>query len=144
MEQAIRVMELEKPDRGIHLGDCAADAGILERQFPDVRIDCVLGNVDRMQAAPKFQTLQIEQTKVFLTHGHLFNVKYDRSLLELCAKATEYDANVVLFGHTHRALVDRRLCMDIMNPGTIGSGNRLSYGILTIDGKKVVCELRRL
>lgn len=143
-DEALNAVEKEMPDVVIHLGDGVTDLHRIERAHPELKTYGVSGNCDPSQAYPYYQNLKFEGVKVFITHGQKFNVKNDSSLLELCCKAMEYDADLILFGHTHRAHVDRKLCMDIMNPGTIGCGRDLSYGIVLIDGKTVKCELRRI
>ena len=143
-EEALNAVDREKPDIVIHLGDGVVDLHRIEREHPELKVFGVSGNCDPSQAYPYYQNLKFEEVKVFITHGQKFNVKNDASLFELCCKAMENDADLVLFGHTHHAFVDRKLCMDIMNPGTIGCGRDLSYGIVQIDGKKIKCELKHL
>ena len=142
IDEALNAVASEAPDMVFHLGDGATDIRRLERLYPEMPVYCVSGNCDASQAYPYYQNIKVEGVKIFATHGQKFNVKNDASLLELCSKAMEYDADVVLFGHTHHALIERKLCMDIMNPGTIGCGKELSYGVLTIGGRSVKCEIK--
>ena len=80
--------------------------------------------------------------RIFATHGHLFNVKYDPSLSELVREAK--DADVVLFGHTHSAHREKRDGMEILNPGSIGRGARPSYGVIMICDGEIQTEIRYL
>lgn len=141
-EHAASIIDSEKPDAVYHLGDGTSDVRLLERRFPALKILCVSGNMDASGADPTERLEKVENVKIFLAHGHTYNVKNDTMLHDLCARAMERDARVVLFGHTHHALLDRKLGMDIMNPGTIGCGEEHTYGVLTIDGKTAVCEVK--
>ena len=52
------------------------------------------------------------------------------------AEARKSGVDILLFGHTHRPLVDRRGRTLFLNPGSIGAPTRPSYGVVTIqDGQ---------
>ena len=42
-----------------------------------------------------------------------------------------------MFGHAHKPLVDRRGRTLFLNPGSIGTGLRPTYGILTVGGNRL-------
>ena len=142
-ENMIQAIEMEKPDIVIHLGDGAGDMSDVHIQFPELTTYGVAGNCDGVSAMPVYRQIKVEKRRIFATHGHLFDVK-NPSLMTLCTKAMEVDAHIVLFGHTHTMFSDRKLCMDIMNPGTIGVGTNISYGVLLIDGWDVKTELHMI
>lgn len=130
MEQ---VMELEKPDRVFHLGDCERDAKRLKKRYPDMVLDQVPGNCD-MSDNPHTKILLIGTKKIMMTHGHDFNVK--ASFLSLAMAAKEREVDVVLFGHTHRIFYENHNGLWMLNPGSIGEprgGNPASYGIIEVD-----------
>jgi len=54
------------------------------------------------------------------------------------------DAQILLFGHTHRPLVDYDGTLWVMNPGSVGRGNPCTYGIITISGGRVNCSTYRI
>ena len=60
----------------------------------------------------------------------------------VCA-AREQKAQVLLFGHTHRALTDYEEGLHIMNPGSL-SGWQASYGTLDITSQGIVTNLIKL
>ena len=92
--------------------------------------------------------------RIFLTHGDLYGVKY--GLDGIKKLAVDHNADIVLFGHTHRAYLstlpegtvlpyigktDRRLML--FNPGSIGSGPEYTYGVITvIDGQVLAAHGR--
>ncbi len=143
-ENMLRVMEQEKPDTVIFLGDGEEDLVPVKHRFPETVFHSVRGNCDYRSAAPLRLVLRVEGVKIFAAHGHEYNVKLDRSLTKLRYSALEAGASVVLFGHTHRALRDSFMGLEILNPGTVGYGARPSYGLLTVEGDQVTVELHRL
>ena len=52
-----------------------------------------------------------------LTHGHNYNVNY--GLMNLSYKAEEENAQIVLYGHTHRYNVDYINNIFFLNPGSV-------------------------
>ena len=58
--------------------------------------------------------------------------------------AKEMDAQILLFGHTHRPLVDYDGTLWVMNPGSVGRSNPCTYGIITISGGRVNCSTYRI
>ncbi len=96
--------------------------GDSELAYEDVHIkDCkrVRGNCDYDVNYPVEEVVDVEDKTVFMTHGHLFNVK--TTLTPLAMRAQEVGANIVLFGHSHvlgAELVDGTL---FLNPGSLKS-----------------------
>lgn len=115
----------------IHLGDFVADARWMLARTDGHPVYHVRGNCDPGDSGEVEQLLELEGVKVFLTHGHRYHVKsgYDAAI----AAARARDAQVLLFGHTHRPLLMEQEGLLIMNPGTLRSGE---YGILEIENGK--------
>ena len=143
-EDMALAVRAEKPDLVIHLGDGEGDLYRLEKEFPDLGIENVRGNCDWRSTALWTLRLTVAGKRIFAVHGHDHDVKRDPDLRKLKLAALEDDADIVLFGHTHCPCVCHELCMDIMNPGTIGTGSVHTYGVITIDGDSVKLELRRI
>lgn len=80
---------------------------------PDDKINYVKGNCDFK--GPKELELEVRGKKFYITHGDLYGVKtnYDR----LVYKAMELNADVVLFGHTHRPAHFEENGILFINPG---------------------------
>lgn len=77
----------------------------------------VRGNCDHDIDFPLERIEEIEGKRIFMTHGHLFNVK--SSLTAFSYRAREVQADIALFGHTHELgveLVDHIL---YVNPGSL-------------------------
>lgn len=135
VETMIQVVKQEDPNLIIHLGDCWDDALDLQSAVPNIPIEMVPGNCDFSRELPVRMPI-IEGFRVMICHGHTYNVKSSYLALEMAAR--EKEADVVLFGHTHRVFYEQHNGIAIMNPGSIGApgyGTPPSYGILTLDGK---------
>ncbi len=138
MLKAVRTL---RPDHIFHLGDCVRDTECLRREFPAIPLSCVCGNCDFTAAAPERAIVELNGVRVFLTHGHLYNVRW--SIDSLVYAAQEAEAKVCLFGHTHEALNVELGRVQVLNPGTAGQGHVLTWGVLKIfDNGGVACEVR--
>ena len=137
----IRAVQLEKPDLCFYLGDGENDLRLLRKRFPHLAVNAVRGNCDMFSTSPKALICAAGGLKIFLTHGHLYGVKHDPVLRELCEAALEADADVVLFGHTHEPFRDHTMGMHVLNPGSIGPTTRPSYGLIRVDGGSVETEV---
>ncbi|WP_431027418.1 metallophosphoesterase [Lysinibacillus sp. LZ02] len=117
-------------DAVVHCGDSELpyDHAYLEG------VERVRGNCDRTDDRfPNEKVFELGETTVFVTHGHLFNVK--SSILSLMYRAKEVGANICCFGHSH--LLGAEMVDDILfiNPGSLlkprGRAEK-SYVIVTI------------
>lgn len=77
----------------------------------------VTGNMDFDDGFPLTRTAQYPDLKVFMTHGHRFNVNWTLDVLIQAGR--DANADLVLFGHTHQLGVEQRDGMVILNPGSI-------------------------
>lgn len=142
VENMARCVELTEPDVILHLGDCQRDAETLHRQFPSLPMQSVPGNCDWGAVdAPEVLT-EYGGVRILMMHGHTRNVK--ASTLSAVYAAREMGAQVLLFGHTHRPLVDYDGSLWVMYPGSVGRGFPCTYGIVTITGCKIDCSTYRI
>ncbi len=81
------------------------------------RMKKVRGNCDSDKAFPNEAVFEIADVRVFVTHGHLFNVK--TSILSLSYRAKEANAQIVCFGHSH--ILGAEMIDDLLflNPGSL-------------------------
>ena len=134
VENMCRAVELERPRMVLHLGDGWRDADILAARYPDLPLEKVPGNCDFRSREPAVRLLLIGGKLVMICHGHTLGVKTDLGML--LREALERKADAVLFGHTHTPFVDIRNGVVMLNPGSIGSCGRPTYGTLTFrEGK---------
>ncbi len=117
----------------IHLGDGAREAEDAAERFPNYTFYIVRGNCDYVGLAPDSRFETIGGKKIFLTHGHRFNVKFGLYTYDCAAR--ERGADVALFGHTHQPFEDYHDGMYLFNPGSLRSG---SYGIMDVSPSGVI------
>jgi putative phosphoesterase len=95
----------------------------------------------------KTDSITLMGKRIFFTHGDLYGVKY--GLDGVKKLAIDYNADVVLFGHTHQPL-EKYVPTDeggfyLFNPGSIGGGyGGASYGIINITDKGILLSHGRL
>lgn len=136
-------IERENPDAVVHLGDHYDDGQRMAEEYPHIRFHLLPGNCDRYHCpmnTPQVLCYDVCGVRLFMTHGHLHNVKYDIGYL--LADAMEKEAAAVLFGHTHTPLCQQYPDLLVMNPGSCGSGG--SAGVIEVaDHKITACRLLR-
>ncbi len=104
-------------DMLIHLGDLEGD-----EEYIQALVDCetvmVSGNNDYFSGLPRECMIDIGGYHVMLTHGHRYGVNYGTETIKQIAR--ENGANIVMFGHTHRPLIDLKdSSIWAVNPGSI-------------------------
>ncbi len=103
-------------DMLIHLGDICGDEDLLASRVK-VPICMVPGNNDWFSRDPSELVVPIAGKKVFMVHGHQYGVSY--GLDRLRYRALELGADIVMFGHTHVAMIDISAKPWILNPGSL-------------------------
>lgn len=106
---------LRGADLLVHTGDFYDDALKLQG-LTHLSVIGVCGNCDYVHGGPWEKIFNAGPYKVLLTHGHLYGVK--RGLNALFHRAMDLDVHLVVFGHTHRQLVERREGVLFVNPGS--------------------------
>lgn len=147
IELALKKINEIAADMVIHLGDCIDDIEIIKEGF-NGEVLGVVGNCDCTSRYPNNQIIDINNKKIFFTHGHLYGVK--NSLSSILYKGEEVGADVILYGHTHITLSEDINGITIMNPGSIAKPSPWSLvgsiGFLEIndDGDIVNRELYKI
>jgi putative phosphoesterase len=129
---------IEKLDFIIHLGDYVED-GIKIEEATGIKTVIVKGNGDYFHSDyNEDELLNIEDKRIFITHGHNYGVRY--GVDRLIYKAQEINADLVLFGHTHVPIFFEENGIYIMNPGSPsiprGFKRKKTFGIIEI-GEKI-------
>lgn len=134
---------IEGTDMLIHLGDNTDDVEEIAQTYKGKIIN-VRGNCDFGSFIPAERLEVIEGKRIFITHGHKYNVKY--GLTNLKYKAEEVEADIVLFGHTHESLVEYESGIWFLNPGSaaLPRDSAKSIAILKIENNTVDVSLRNL
>lgn len=115
-EDMLAVPGAAEAELWLHAGDFAPDADVLE-EMSGRRVARVLGNCDFFVDGVHDETVvEVAGHRIFLTHGHLFNVRFDTAML--AAAARETGADIAVYGHTHIALEEYG-DVTVLNPGSI-------------------------
>src|SRR6185295_17042569 len=121
-------------DHILHAGD-VGDADILTELEALAPLTAVYGNVDGSEVRsrlPQVASLELEGFMITVTHGDQFGSPTPAKL-----HAAFPDAEIIVFGHTHKPLlelVDRTVT--IMNPGSAGAARfqlKPSVGIMELE-----------
>lgn len=121
-------------DMFIHLGD--VEGG---ETYIDAVVECekhiVRGNNDFFSDLPREEEFMLGSKRVFISHGHNYYVSLDPETIKGEGRAR--NADIVMFGHTHRPYLDVDKDITVLNPGSLSyprqEGRRGSYMILEMD-----------
>lgn len=126
----------------LHAGDVGA-AAVLRELRTLAPVQAVRGNVDD-PSDPSLDSrleLNVEGVTIHVSHGDELGAPTPAKLLQA------YAADVIVYGHTHRALMHREGPRLVVNPGAAGPRRfnlRPSVGRLTVSGGKAEVELVHL
>ena len=102
-------------DRILHAGDVGRLSVLRELQGI-APVDAVYGNVDDpLFALPQHLDLVIDGVRVHVSHGHELGAPTPQKL------AAAYDADVIVYGHTHKQLIETVGRKLVVNPGAAGA-----------------------
>ena len=119
-------------DLWLHTGDFCRDAMYLAT-LTTAQVLMVAGNCDGRNEAKPDEFVELAGFYIWLTHGHRHCVKQDTQ--DLAAWALRYEADIVVYGHTHQALVKSDAGILFFNPGSSSlprRGKNGSFGILEL------------
>ena len=139
--------QTERPHYILFLGDGVRDFERLEGgDLLGASLLAVKGNCDAfgVQSTPELRMPIFANTRAVMMHGHRFSVKED--LERAVGFAVSNQADLLLFGHTHRPFFERlekgdRVCgvsleksLTLLNSGSIREG---SFGVLQLSEKGI-------
>lgn len=125
-------------DMVIHAGDHAADALLLQKNFPKIDVRFVRGNCDYSDFSEDL-LFAVDGCGIFVSHGHKYNVKYDCGYRLFRKAAEENNASLAVFGHTHNPYMDNNGKLILLNPGSIKYGR--TFGIAEIEDNKIKADI---
>ncbi len=123
-------------DEILHAGD-VGDEAILTELEVIAPVHAVYGNVDGLEIrAEAPETLELERLnhKIAVIHGHQWGSPKVSNLIEAYP-----GFSVIVYGHTHRQLIERAGETLVINPGSAGHrrfDNPVSTAILTLEAGK--------
>ena len=136
-ENDFKALERVKPDLVIHCGDAEGGEYVLSNAAA-CPVQIVLGNNDFFSYLPRELELELGSFKVWVTHGHNYYVSMGSEVIKREARARGFD--IVMYGHTHKPVVDRRDGVIAVNPGSLSyprqEGRRPSYIVMEVEGEQ--------
>lgn len=101
-------------ERILHAGDVGA--GVLDELRAIAPVQAVFGNTDPPgdPELSEFIEMQHEGVRIHVSHGHELGSPTPEKLL------ATYDADVIVYGHTHKPVVLRAENRWVVNPGSAG------------------------
>lgn len=116
-ENYLKVLQLVgKLDMVIHLGDVEGSEYTI-REAAGCPVEMIAGNNDFFSDLPSEKTLQIGRYRVMITHGHQYYIGMGNEMLKEEAIANGVD--IVMYGHTHRPVIDISDDIIMLNPGSL-------------------------
>ncbi len=146
-ENYLTIVEREKPvDMVIHCGDAEGSEYIIY-EAAECPVEIVLGNNDFFSELEKEREFEVANYKVWLTHGHNYYVSMGNETIKEEARSRGVD--IVIYGHTHRPVVDIEEDIIAINPGSLTyprqEGKKPSYIIMEIkEQDKAVFSIKYL
>ncbi len=128
-------------DRILHAGDVGS-LGILDDLGALAPVTAVWGNTDGFDLRSRLveiATVEAQGLRIRLAHGHQLGSPKPDAL-----RQAHPDADVIVYGHTHRPLEDRSARILVVNPGAAGPprfGAAPTVAILTLSGEEPRVEI---
>jgi uncharacterized protein len=125
----------------LHAGDIGHWELIVELEAI-APVTAVYGNTDDMSVrarVPDIARVELAGRRITVLHGNQVGSPTPALLREF-----DPDADIIVYGHTHKPLIDREGNSLVLNPGGAGAprfGLRPSIAIMTIDGPVPGIEL---
>jgi hypothetical protein len=121
-------------DMLIHLGDFEGDDEAIAGMC-GCKMLIVPGNNDFFTGYPKEIETEIAGRKVLITHGHYYMVSLDLRTIEDEARSRGMD--IVMFGHTHKPVIQTIDGVTLINPGSLSyprqQDRKCSYIMMEVD-----------
>lgn len=128
----------------IHLGDIEGEEDYV-RALADCDVQMVAGNGDFFSELEREKTFMLGKYTVFITHGHYYYVSLGVDVI--VEEAISRNADIVMFGHTHRPFVETIRGVLVINPGSISyprqDDKKATYIMMEIDNQEnVKCTIK--
>lgn len=121
-------------DMLLHLGDTEGGEDYIEA-LAGCPVHIVGGNNDFFSMLPREEEFFIGAYKVFMTHGHNYYVSMGESRIQ--EEARSRNADIVMYGHTHRPSLKIEDDLVTLNPGSLSyprqEGRAPSFIIMELD-----------
>lgn len=143
----LRVLSKERGfDVLLHTGDFEGSE-MVYRELSGTPFYYVAGNNDFFTEAPFERVIELESCRIYMTHGHRYNVFETNE--EVLREAARRHARIAVYGHSHYPVAEVKRGILLLNPGSLAwprqEGRRPSYIVLELCGGRIgTCEIRYL
>lgn len=141
VDNVLRIVEIEKPDKVLHLGDGRRDFEALERKYYTLPMVGLIGNCDFAMNGPSDYSECMDGVTIYACHGHRYQVKAGLQWLRYAAM--EREAKLCLYGHTHIPAIEEADGITYLNPGACG-GYSSYYAVVELLNGEFHCEIKML
>lgn len=131
----------------LHAGDITPDAEYLAMVTEGkAKVRYVAGNSDWPEPGARYDdVVEAAGHRIFLTHGHMYGVRFTTKML--CDAAGESGCDIAVYGHTHVAEISTGH-ITVLNPGSVARPRDAMQGAFLVmdleQGKAPACHLIRL
>ena len=135
-EKALEILEIEKYDISINLGDSEVPEYLVSSTF-----DYYVGGNNDNNFSILEKVIEVENLRIALCHGHTRGIYVQESFEEAISFAKDMKVSVVLHGHSHKK---RHIIFENINvicPGSINYPRTdfgPSYALIDINNKKII------
>lgn len=128
----------------IFLGDVTSDIEDFTYEYTDKKFFIVSGNCDIFSSYPYNTVITVENTNIFITHGHTLGVK--SGTVALAAAARQSNCKIALYGHTHIPDIKYEDGLYIVNPGSCARSRdgANSYAVIDIRENGILPAIIRI
>ncbi len=123
-------------DMVIHLGDVEGSEYTIQEAV-NCPVEMVAGNNDFFSDLPSEKIFRIGKYNVMITHGHRYYIGIGSEMLK--REAVAEGADIVMYGHTHRPVIDISKDIIAINPGSLSyprqENRKPSYIIMETDAQ---------
>ena len=130
----------------LHAGDITPDAEYLAMVTEGkAKVRYVAGNSDWPEPGARYDdVVEAAVHRIFLTHGHMYGVRFTTKML--CDAAGESGCDIAVYGHTHVAEISTGH-ITVLNPGSVARPRDAMQGSFLVmeleQGKAPACHLIR-
>ena len=126
------IMEAGKIDYLVHLGDTEGGEDYIEA-FCGCPAYILAGNNDFFSRNLREMEIYFGKKKAFMAHGHQYSVSL--GVERILDEGRSRNADIVMFGHTHRPYLKKFGDITVLNPGSLAfprqEGRKGSYIIIS-------------
>jgi len=126
-------------DYMLFTGDFIADAGNIAKKT-GIKYKGVRGNCDPKTGSEE-QVIEMDGKRFYMIHGHQYAVKKSCDLL--WQRGMDIGADIVVFGHTHKAYCEKRNGLWMINPGSPSypRASVSTYAVININEGKIFPDI---